>query len=57
VRDHVQFITLGVIALTLVVAEVVLAITSSDPSELHAALLIVIGGMLGVAVPTKPPTP
>jgi hypothetical protein len=56
IRDHWQFTILGVIAIGLVAGEVILAITGSSPAELHAALLVVIAGLVGVAGPSvKPP--
>jgi hypothetical protein len=57
-RDDFQFAVLGLIAVCLVAAEVVLAVTNSGPTELHAALLIVLGGLLGVAgTKAKAPPP
>jgi hypothetical protein len=56
IRDHWQFTILGTIAIALIVGEVILAITGSSPVELHAALLVIIAGLVGVANPSpKPP--
>ena len=52
-RDDFQFAALAVIALALIVGEIILAITASDPTSLHGVLLVVVGGLVGVAIPGK----
>ena len=54
-RDHFEFAVLGAIAVGLVIGEIILALNGSTPSELHAALLIVIAGLLGTAGTKKLP--
>ena len=48
-RDDFQFAALAAIAIAIVVGEVVLAWTASSPELLHAALLVVLAGLVGGA--------
>jgi len=50
-RDDLQFVTVAAVAALVVVCLTVLAITDSNPIELHGALLFILGGLVGVAVP------
>lgn len=48
-KDDFQFAALAIIALSIVIGEVVLAWTDSSPDLLHAALLVVLAGLVGGA--------
>jgi len=50
-KDDFQFAAVAAIAALVVVCLTVLAVTDSNPIELHGALLFILGGLVGVAVP------
>ena len=50
-KDDLQFAIVAAVAGLIVVCLTVLAVTDSNPIELHGALLFILGGLVGVAVP------
>jgi len=50
-KDDFQFAAVAAIAALVVVCLTVLAVTDSNPIELHGALLFILGGLVGVSVP------
>ena len=50
-KDDLQFVAVAAVAALIVVCLTVLAVTDSNPIELHGALLFILGGLVGVAVP------
>lgn len=52
-KDDFQFAVVGAIAALIIIGLVILAVTDSNPIELHGALLFILGGLVGVAMPKK----